>query len=663
MTMDRRPITAQDLDQFRFVSDPRISPDGRRIAYVVRSIDGKEYRSHLFVDDRQFTHGHVVDALPRWSPEGETLAFVRTHTTGRGDDGTNHKDRPSGTASKDTQIWLIPADGGEAAPLTRLPPGRITQIEWAPDGRHLAFVFRPGAQEKEPPVSRHITRLRYKEEGTGFLGSERSHIWVISRRDGKTRQITRGDWDDADPAWSPDSRQLAFVSNRSRDADYRLLEIDLWVVPATGGKPHKLPTPRGPVGCPAWSPNGRSIAYLGHDRPDASWGTANIHVWTVPSKGRRKAKDLLAGFDRTCEDLVVTDTKSFHGTGQAPVWSRDGRTIMFLASDSGASHIHRVSASGGAPVSVTRGSFEVMGFTVAGRRIAAAISDSRTIGEIYLIDRSERRRISHINDALFRKLMIVTPREFNFKSFDGTKIQGWLLRPPHFDPGKKWPVILQIHGGPRALYGYGFFHEFQLLAAEGYVVLYTNPRGSQGYGEAFASAIVNDWGNLDYRDLMAGVDELVKKPWVNPRRLGVCGGSYGGYMTNWIVGRTNRFRAAITMRSVSNIFSFYGTSDFGFEDVHEFGGHAFDDPENYARQSPITFVKRIRTPLLIMHSEGDLRCPIEQAEQLYTMLKAMKRKVEFVRFPEENHDLSRVGRPDRRLERLEIILRWWKKYL
>ena len=678
----RRAITAEDLLRFRFVSDPRISPDGSEVLYVVKWIEGKKYRTQLWIGERPFTSSSGDDAFPRWSSDGKTIAFVRT-------------------AEDDAQIWLIGRAGGEARPVTKLPPGKIKALEWSPDGTRLAFVFHPGAKEKEPPLLRHVTRLRYKEEGAGFLDSERDHIWIVQARDGRTEQITRGDWDDACPAWSPDSRRIAFVSNRLPDADYRLLEFDVWIVGSGGGVPRKLPKPAGPASHPVWSPDGKTIAFLGHDQPEESWGGANTHVWTAAADGRRPARDILRGFDRTCEDLVITDTRSFHGAGQPPVWSGDGREIYFLASDRGACHIYQARAAGGRPEPLTRGQIEVTSFTEAGRRMAAAVSDPLTIGEICTLElpgrarsgrplAAERRargtrapggrtaggpteggrsgayrleRVSALNDALWGELKLARPLGLSFTSFDGARIQGWLLRPPDRPRGRKRPAIVQIHGGPRAQYGCAFFHEFQLLAAMGYAVFYCNPRGSQGYGEAFTKAIRNDWGNLDYRDIMAGVDALERQPGVDSRRLGVCGGSYGGYMTNWILGNTRRFRAAITMRSVTNLFSMFGTSDFGYEDSREFGGHAFDDPANYARQSPITYVKRIRTPLLILHAEGDLRCPIEQAEQLYTMLKAMKRKVEFIRFPEENHDLSRAGRPDRRIERLRRIQAWWRRYL
>src|SRR5262245_46305442 len=372
--MTRRPITADDLCRFRFVADPRISPDAARVAWVLRESaeDRKSYRSHIWVDRRPFTAGEGADSSPRWSPDGAHLAFVRTLPRDRGPSGgANGEAAGSGR----TQIWLLPADGGEARPLTRLPQGAIKSPEWSPDGSRLAFGFHPqppsraegpADRDGQPPIYRRITRLHYKEEDIGFVDGERDHIWVADARTGAARQITRGDWDDMSPAWSPDGRFLVFVSNRLRDADWRLIETDLWVVRASGGKPRRLPTPAGLSAAPSWSPDGKWIAWLGHDRPDGSWGTANTHVWVVPANGRGPSRDLMPKVDRTCEDLVITDTKSFHGSGAAPAWDPRSRTLTFLMSGDGSCHVYRIPLSGrGGPQPLTRGALEVMAVSVA----------------------------------------------------------------------------------------------------------------------------------------------------------------------------------------------------------------------------------------------------------------------------------------------------------
>jgi dipeptidyl aminopeptidase/acylaminoacyl peptidase len=644
-TVRLRFVAPDDLSRFRLPADPQISPDGRRVLYTVRSVDGEKYRQHLWVDDEPFTLGKVTDALPRWSPDGRTIAFVRTPEEG------------------DPQIWLMSIAGGEPRPLTSLPPGRLSALEWSPDGGRLAFVFHKDPapelkREKKQPLLRHITRLHYKEEGVGYLDSERDHIHVAWIQDRRVVPLTEGDWDDAMPAWSPDGLWIAFVSNRLPDAERRLQERDVWIVASGHGEPRKLPKAPGPAAFPQWSPDGKTIAFLGHDRPEAPWGAPNTHVWTVPASGAQPARDLLAGFDRTCEDEVLTDTKASPPLGQRPVWIGDGREICFLASDAGSCHLHVVAASGGAPRRLTEGPLEVMNFSAAGGRIAYTAADPLNPGDVFTLQpggRPEQR--TFLNRPLLEGLRLSRPEPLP------GPVPGWLLKPPAFSPDRKYPLILYVHGGPRAMYGNAFFHEFQVLASRGYLVLHVNPRGSQGYGEKYAEAIRADWGNLDYQDLMAAVDAALKLPFVDAARLGVCGGSYGGYMVNWIVGHTDRFKAAVTERCLSNLSSFAGTSDFGFEDYREFGGHSFEKPGVYANLSPITYVKNVKTPLLILHSEGDRRCPLEQAEQFYAALKALGREAEFLVFPEEDHGLSRSGRPDRRLARLEFLLRWWEKRL
>ena len=645
VTTRRRFITPEDLAFFRFAGDPQISPDGARVLYAVKVVDGEKYSQHLWIDDDQFTLGKVIDGFPRWSPDGRKIAFVRTR-------------------DEESQVWLMSISGGEPSPVTSLPPGKITALEWSPDGSRLAIVFHKDPdpslrKEKKQPTLRHITRLHYKEEGTGLLDRERDHLHVVWVGDKRTVQLTEGDWDDADPAWSPDGLWIAFVSNRHPEADYCLDVRDVWVVAAGGGEPRRLPKPDGPAFQPQWSPDGKQIAFLGHDQPKGAWGVKNVHVWAVPAGGAQPARDLMPGFDRSCEDVVITDTKSLHGAGQKPVWSGDGREIYFIASDSGSCHLYRIPSAGGAPARLVDGPREVINFTAARGKFALLVSDPLNIADVYEFTvGGELKRRTSVNRGLFEGLRLSVP-----ESFDAGGVQGWLIRPPVVDANRKYPLILSIHGGPRAMYGNAFFHEFQVLAAKGFVILITNPRGSQGYGEKFADAITADWGNLDYKDLMAATDAALKLPYIDPARVGVCGGSYGGFMTNWIVGHTDRYKAAITERSLSNLFSFYGTSDIGFEDYREFGGAAFDRPEAYAKMSPISYVKNVKTPLLILHSENDLRCPIEQAEQMYGMMKALRKDVEFVRFPEECHDLSRTGRPDRRLARLEVILRWWETKL
>jgi dipeptidyl aminopeptidase/acylaminoacyl peptidase len=522
--------------------------------------------------------------------------------------------------------------------------------------------------KKAAPVFRHITRLFYKLDGEGFLPKDGFHIWTFELATGKGTQLTSGRFDETSPAFSPDGRLICFVSNRQPDPDRESLRIDLWVIPANGGRMRKLPTPPGPVAAPAWSPDGKRIAYIGHANPDDAWGVENDHVWVVPVLGKGEAKDITPDFDRPCIDVTICDMQEGHGVAP-PVWSADGKRLYFLASDSGSTSLYTVPASGGRVTRILSRVGHLQKFSAAksAKTGVLVFSDFLTPAEIFTLKLSSKpappKQITSISKDFLGDIPLSKPENASFKSFDGTPVQAWIMKPPDFKPNRKYPAIVQIHGGPRTQYGFSFFHEFQLLAARGYVVFFSNPRGSQGYGEAFAGAIVGDWGNLDYKDVMVGTDELVKKPFVDPKRVGVTGGSYGGFMTNWIVGHTNRYRAAITGRSVVNQYSMSGASDIGHEVFREMKAKIWEGPDKLMRLSPISYVQNVKTPLLILHNEFDLRCPISQGEELYLALKMLKKKVEFVRFPEEPHGLSRHGRPDRRLARLGWMLKWFDRYL
>ncbi|MCI2430536.1 S9 family peptidase [Candidatus Acetothermia bacterium] len=666
--MSKRPIVAEDLMKLQYLGDPQISPDGRRVIFTVKTVESEKnrYLSHLWLADtesgdvRPFTFGEVSDASPRWSPDGKRIAFLRTK-------------------EKRTQIWLIPADGGEACQLTKLDEGGFSSLAWAPDGQKLAFAFRPThpdwtqealkkreeSKRSNPP--RIITRMHYRLDGFGFLDM-RQHIWVCDAATGQAQQITDGDYDDHDLAWSPDGKYLAFVSNRSADPDDRpYIDQEIWIVPMTGGKLKKLPAPIGTKHSLAWHKN--QIAYLASDDREDPWVPRHTRLWVVAADGSSEARCLTQSLDRTLGSTTLTDTQEAFSGGSSPIWSADGQKIFFIVSDQGNAHGYSVALDGQAPVALTNGPLNVVSASAdRAEKFALLISRPTRPAEVFICSLTGStltlRALTKLNEAFLNEVQISEPEEVWFSSKDGTNLQGWLLKPINFDPKKKYPLVLYVHGGPHAQYGNAFFHEFQYHAARGYLVFYTNPRGSTGREESFASAIRGHWGNLDFQDIMAAADYGASLPYIDAKRMAIAGGSYGGYMTNWVVGQTDRFKCAITDRSVVNLLSDFGTCDFPGTIEGYWAGDAWERTEPRWSQSPLKYVQNIKTPLLIIHSEGDLRCPIEQAEQLFIALKRLKREVVFVRYPKEtSHGLSRSGPPDLRLDRLQRISAWLDRYL
>jgi dipeptidyl aminopeptidase/acylaminoacyl peptidase len=659
--MKKRKISAEDLLKLKFVESATISPEETEIALTVKTIaeDKKKYYSHIYMVStdggnlRQYTFGEVSDSHPVFSPDGRWLAF----TSKRGDK---------------KGLYIMPRHGGEPRLLVE-KDGSISQMSFSPDSKRILCIFRQADEvpkdksgKKEPPVFRHITRLFYKMDNYGFFPKEEGQIWTFDIADGKGTQLTKGGRGKDSPAYSPDGRWIAFVMNIQRNQDTDSDLQDLFVMSSRGGKPRRIPTPLGPLAMPKFSPDGKHLAYLGHANPNDSWGVTNYHVWKVPVRGGQ-AVDLIKKLDRSAWDLTISDMAEGH-EGALLHWAPDGRYLYFMLSDAGSTHLYRVTASGSKVEPVVTGKVHVMAASLDGdvSKAALVMANHTMPAEVFVSDLSKRgklQRLTNFNKALTDEVQIVKPEEVIFRGSDGYPIHGWIMKPPEFSARKKYPSILEVHGGPRVQYGNTFFHEFQYLAAQGYVVYFSNIRGGQGYGEKHADTITNAWGTVDFDDCMAFSDYMELQPYIDKKKMGVTGGSYGGYMTNWIVTHTNRFKAAVTQRSVVNIASMFGSSDVGFNISKEIFGTPQTNPDGYREMSPITFVKNVRTPLLISHSEQDLRCPIEQAEQLFIALKMLGRTVEFLRFPEEPHGLSRCGRPDRRLARLEWFLKWFDRYL
>ncbi|HJQ49416.1 MAG TPA: S9 family peptidase [Gaiellaceae bacterium] len=644
----------EDLYALTSVGDLRLSPDGRRVAYVLNWIDREEngYRAAIWVapldgseEPRQLTSGTRSDSSPRWSPDGRWLAFVSNRD---GKDETAH-----------AELYVLPADGGEPRRLTDGKEG-VESIAWSPDSSQIAFArrVRDEAYEEEDDrrrAPRRFTRVFYKLDSVGWTGDRRKHIFVADL-EGSERQLTNGDCEDGEPAWSPDGARLVFTSLRGDRWDVELVEALYELeVDADGAEPRRLTQPDESAGLASFSPDGALIAYVHMPEDGTSPHHSQIAVMRPDGSNRRV---LTASLDRQCGPYPV---------GREPVW--DGERITFQIEDGGNVHLYAVAADGSAEPELVVGGEQTIGlYDLHGDRLLYTSTTHTRPAELFDRDGTQ---LTSVCDGFVAKCELAEVERFTAVSSDGTEVDAWLVRPPGFDEGKRYPVLLDIHGGPFGQYGTGFFDEVQVYAGAGYCVLFSNPRGGSGYSEAWGRAIRgpidgsgSGWGGVDYEDLMGVVDTALERfDFLDPERLGVLGGSYGGYMTSWIIGHTNRFKAALSERAVNSLVSMFGSSDIGWVFERQFGGDMWDNMDEYLRMSPATYAHEIETPVLIVHSENDLRCNVEQGEHLFTLLRVLGKEVEMLRFPSESHELSRSGSPVHRVLRFEAILEWFGRYL
>jgi dipeptidyl aminopeptidase/acylaminoacyl peptidase len=648
------PLTADDLVAFAFVHEAVIAPAGDRVAYAVRRMDleANRYRAALFVGavdgtgPARWTDGAAEDATPRWSPDGAHIAFV-----------SDRGAVPEGKKRAPKNVFIIDAPGAEPRQIARFADD-CGDLTWLPNGSGVIVTLKDAATPQADDAPKVYDRLRYKADDSGLLDLRRKHIWLVPLQ-GAPRKLTDGDWDDTHPSVSPDGTRLAFTSNRSADRDLNTVS-DIWAMSLAGGPATRITTERGQYANPSWSPDGASITCLG--TADAiGAGARNTRVWRFPSDGG-PGLDLLGDWDRTTGSRVMSDIRG-ETAPLPPAWTRDGR-ILFIGSDQGTANLYSVSALGGEVRAETLGAHQLATATLDSERrcFAGVIATATSPGEVVTGQPGDgMRAITDLNGELLRARYIAAPERVQFTGADGWAIEGWLLKPRGFDGSKKWPLVLEIHGGPHGAYGHSFFHEFQVLAGRGYAVLYLNPRGSHAYGDRFVRACVGDWGGKDYLDLMAGVDHALGLGWVDRERLYVTGGSYGGFMTNWVVGHTDRFKAAVTQRSISNNISAFGTSDIGWHFwEHEMGDATpWRDADKLVAHSPLTYVTKVTTPLLILHAEKDFRCPIEQAEQFFVALKVLGKEAVFVRYQDDSHELTRGGKPKNRIDHARRIADWF----
>ncbi|MDQ3065898.1 MAG: S9 family peptidase [Actinomycetota bacterium] len=638
----------EDVYQLTGVSDPRLRPGGEDVAYVVWSIveDDNAYHQSIWLAKtdgsgapRLLTSGKN-DAQPRWSPDGQQLAFVSKR----------------GGEKAHRQLYVMPMGGGEPNCLTELKED-VGEPAWSPDGTRLVFSARVPHESYEEEdeakrAPRRFTRLLFKLDSVGWTGDRRRHLYVVSA-DGSAepKQITDGDFEDSQPTWTPDGKRIAFASARDEDWDIKL-KGDVYVVPVDGGEPERLTPNDAHYYAPSYSPDGKQLAVKwdpgGFDFP------RHTQIGVMDASGEN-FRILTASLDRTCDPYPEI---------REPIW--DGGSIVFAIEDRGNIHLYRVSPDGGEPELQAGGDIVLSGYDARDGQIVRTGSTAPNLAELYAGD----RQLTEIGKGFAAGRELVQPERFIAVSKDGSEVEAWLARPAGLKEGERYPVLLNIHGGPFTQYGNGFFDETQVYAGGGYAVLYSNPRGSSGYSEEWGRAIMGPgdlgpgWGTVDYEDLTAVVDTALERyDFLDPERLGVIGGSYGGYMTSWIVSHTSRFKAAISERAVNNLVSMYGSSDVGWVFKGYHGEFVHDAVDKYLEISPWTYAKQIETPLLILHSENDLRCNIEQAEQLFTTLRLLQKEVELVRFPAESHELTRSGNPVHRVQRFELVLEWFDRYL
>ena len=647
----KRGVTPEDYFAFEFISDPRISPDGKLVAYVVTTVDQKQNRRHSSIwmaatdgsrAPWQFTTSPQNANAPRWSPDGQSLAFISSRTSA---DGPAGDDKP--------QVWILSMSGGEARRITNLKNG-ANSFQWSPDGKRLACLSRTGpsdnrAESKDRSDVRHYSHISYKFNDTGWFDDRRGHIWIVDSKTGAAKQITSGeDWNDADPQWSPDGARIAFVSNRTGKEYEENRNADVWVISAEGGPLTRISDHDEADNSPRWSPDGKTIAFVGRIREDE-----HPKIWLAPSAGGAPATLAARNLDLIPSDLD---------------WAEDGRALYFQTGVKGETHLFRVDVISKELSPVTFGPRAIRGVDINDktRKMVYAANDFKHLDDLYVADISgqNERKVTRNNEALWRQLELQDVERISYKSADGWDVDGFFVKPVGWQEGKKYPMILSVHGGPAGMYGVDWFHEFQVYAARGWAVFFTNPRGSTGYGEKFERGIVGEWGGKDYQDVMNGVDAILKKyPWIDRDRLGVTGGSYGGYMTNWIVGHTNMFKAAVTLRSVVNFISDDGTRDGAYGHKRDFGGDIFEKFDLYWDRSPLRWAKNVKTPTLILHSDNDYRVPLEQGEQWFRALKHFGVTTELVIFPRENHNLTRTGEPKHLVESLNWQIYWFDRFL
>jgi dipeptidyl aminopeptidase/acylaminoacyl peptidase len=675
----KRLIAETDVTKFVWSADPQVSSDGKTVAFVRVDPNEKkdEYETSIWIaatdgktPPRRFTAG-PRDTAPRFSPDGTLLAFVRVADR----DG---KRQPA-------QIFLIPMAGGEPKAITDLPKG-AGAATFSPDGKTIVFTSTTTEEDvklaknppKDPPKEsdvRVINRAVYRSNGGGFNDAARkAQIYGVTLSDGSStdpKRLTNDAFGVSAPTFSADGSTLYYRALHVKETYYEDSRSQIWSVPASGGESKLVLDFEGGMGSFDFSPDGKRLAFTGtkNMKPTRSFDQSDLFMVDVTGGTFGAPRNLTASYDFEIGGGVGGDQSPPRGgSAGGLIWSADGASIIIKVGEQGRANLKRIDSRTGAVNALTTGDQDVMqyGASADAKTLVALISNTVVLGELNTVDvaTGKATRLTTFNDELFKGLDLTPAEDVWYTSFDGKKIHTLVQKPPHFDPTKKYPLILNIHGGPHSAYGHTFFHEMQWMAAKGYIVLYPNPRGSTTYGQDFANIIQHNYPGDDSKDLLIGVDEMVKRGWADPAKLAVTGGSGGGVLTNWIITHDQRFKAAASQRSIADWAGFWYTADFVLFQPTWFKAAPWQDPKDFAARSAITFVGNVKTPLMLIEGEDDLRTPpSDGGEQMFRALKYMKIDTVMVRFPGETHELSRSGKLSHRVERLRHIVGWFDKYL